>query len=174
MNCRRVPHPSQLPSIRLQVLRSFGAGVILATGFVHMFPDASAALGSACLGWPATFPWAAFIALMTSLAVLVSHSRWVLLKHRWLLEGSAMFDRSLLVYVLSSNYLADGLCERLTMPPLTQADLLVTDLSSALCFHCVGGWHPALLVPVVVVPAAAAAECHSQLFPCCSCSSALL
>lgn len=57
-----------------QVLRSFGAGVILATGFVHMFPDASAALGSACLGWPATFPWAAFIALMTSLAVLLLES----------------------------------------------------------------------------------------------------
>ena len=85
----------QLAAMGLQVLRSFGAGVILATGFVHMFPDASAALGSECLGWPASFPWAAFIALMTSLAVLVSPSRWTLLKHRWLLEGSAMFGCSL-------------------------------------------------------------------------------
>ena len=72
---RIATRPRQLASIGLQVLRSFGAGVILATGFVHMFPDASEALGSECLGWPASFPWAAFIALMTSLAVLVSPSR---------------------------------------------------------------------------------------------------
>ena len=73
---RSATHVRQFASMNLQVLRSFGAGVILATGFVHMFPDASEALGSECLGWPASFPWAAFIALMTSLAVLVSHARW--------------------------------------------------------------------------------------------------
>ena len=92
---RSAGYVEQLTAMGVQVLRSFGAGVILATGFVHMFPDASEALGSECLGWPASFPWAAFIALMTSLAVLVSPSRWTLLKYRWLLEGSAMFGHSL-------------------------------------------------------------------------------
>jgi hypothetical protein len=32
------------------LLKAFGAGVILATGFIHMFPDASDALGNSCLG----------------------------------------------------------------------------------------------------------------------------
>ena len=38
------------------VLKAFGAGVILATGVVHMYPAASSALASPCLGWP-EFPW---------------------------------------------------------------------------------------------------------------------
>lgn len=42
------------------VLKAFGAGVILATGIVHMYPAASSALSSPCLGWP-EFPWAGFI-----------------------------------------------------------------------------------------------------------------
>jgi hypothetical protein len=31
--------------------RAFSAGVVLATGFVHMFPEALEALGNPCLGW---------------------------------------------------------------------------------------------------------------------------
>ena len=38
------------------VLKAFGAGVILATGIVHMYPAANSALSSPCLGWP-EFPW---------------------------------------------------------------------------------------------------------------------
>ena len=38
------------------VLKAFGAGVILATGVIHMYPAASSALTSPCLGWP-EFPW---------------------------------------------------------------------------------------------------------------------
>ncbi len=32
------------------MLKAFGAGVILATGFIHMWPDANDAFSSACLG----------------------------------------------------------------------------------------------------------------------------
>lgn len=38
------------------VLKAFGAGVILATGIIHMYPAANSALSSPCLGWP-EFPW---------------------------------------------------------------------------------------------------------------------
>ena len=31
--------------------RAFAAGVVLATGFVHMFPGAMVSLTSPCLGW---------------------------------------------------------------------------------------------------------------------------
>jgi zinc transporter 1/2/3 len=53
--------------------KAFAAGVILATGFVHMLPDAQSTLGSPCLPskpW-AKFPWAGFIAMTAALCTLV-------------------------------------------------------------------------------------------------------
>ncbi|KAF8406888.1 hypothetical protein HHK36_006009 [Tetracentron sinense] len=53
--------------------KAFAAGVILATGFVHMLPDGSAALSDSCLPkipW-SKFPFSGFIAMMASLATLV-------------------------------------------------------------------------------------------------------
>ena len=35
--------------------RAFAAGVVLSTGFVHMFPGAQNALTSTCLGWGSAF-----------------------------------------------------------------------------------------------------------------------
>ncbi len=32
------------------ILKAFGAGVILATGFIHMFPDAASQFSNECLG----------------------------------------------------------------------------------------------------------------------------
>lgn len=32
--------------------RCFGGGVVVATGFIHVFPEGVALLGNACLGWP--------------------------------------------------------------------------------------------------------------------------
>nr|XP_043627256.1 zinc transporter 4, chloroplastic-like [Erigeron canadensis] len=53
--------------------KAFAAGVILATGFVHMLPDATEALTNPCL--PATlwarFPFSGFIAMMASLTTLL-------------------------------------------------------------------------------------------------------
>ncbi|KAF8393538.1 hypothetical protein HHK36_021782 [Tetracentron sinense] len=53
--------------------KAFAAGVILATGFVHMLPGGSSALSDPCL--PKTpwskFPFSGFIAMMASLATLV-------------------------------------------------------------------------------------------------------
>ncbi|XP_010262122.1 PREDICTED: zinc transporter 4, chloroplastic isoform X2 [Nelumbo nucifera] len=53
--------------------KAFAAGVILATGFVHMLPDGASALTDPCL--PETpwskFPFSGFIAMMASLLTLV-------------------------------------------------------------------------------------------------------
>ncbi|CAN6457095.1 unnamed protein product [Victoria cruziana] len=53
--------------------KAFAAGVILATGFVHMLPDAEDALTDPCL--PAVpwskFPFSSFVAMAASLATLV-------------------------------------------------------------------------------------------------------
>ena len=32
--------------------RCFGGGVVIATGFIHVFPEGVDLLGNACLGWP--------------------------------------------------------------------------------------------------------------------------
>ncbi|XP_057479415.1 zinc transporter 4, chloroplastic-like [Actinidia eriantha] len=53
--------------------KAFAAGVILATGFVHMLPDAMSALTNTCLP---TFPWldfpfSGFFAMMAALATLL-------------------------------------------------------------------------------------------------------
>ncbi|KAL2525620.1 zinc transporter 4 precursor [Abeliophyllum distichum] len=54
--------------------KAFAAGVILATGFVHMLPDATSALTNSCLPklpW-SKFPFSGFIAMMASLATLLA------------------------------------------------------------------------------------------------------
>ncbi|XP_058073967.1 zinc transporter 4, chloroplastic-like [Magnolia sinica] len=55
------------------VAKAFAAGVILATGFVHMLPDGAKALTNKCLPrWPwAKFPFAEFVAMLASLGTLV-------------------------------------------------------------------------------------------------------
>ncbi|CAI9773142.1 unnamed protein product [Fraxinus pennsylvanica] len=53
--------------------KAFAAGVILATGFVHMLPDATSALTNSCLPklpW-SKFPFSGFIAMIASLATLL-------------------------------------------------------------------------------------------------------
>lgn len=53
--------------------KAFAAGVILATGFVHMLPDATSALTDVCLPkypW-SEFPFSGFFAMMAALATLV-------------------------------------------------------------------------------------------------------
>ena len=52
------------------VLKAFGAGVILATGVIHMYPAASSALASPCLGWP-EFPWYDFFCCRVVVLVVV-------------------------------------------------------------------------------------------------------
>nr|XP_043607429.1 zinc transporter 4, chloroplastic [Erigeron canadensis]XP_043607430.1 zinc transporter 4, chloroplastic [Erigeron canadensis] len=54
--------------------KAFAAGVILATGFVHMLPDATSALSNPCLPevpW-SSFPFSGFIAMMAALATLLA------------------------------------------------------------------------------------------------------
>lgn len=54
--------------------KAFAAGVILATGFVHMLPDATSALTNKCLPkhpWM-NFPFSGFIAMMAALATLLA------------------------------------------------------------------------------------------------------
>lgn len=55
-------------------IKAFAAGVILATGFVHMLPDATSALSNPCLPktpW-SSFPFAGFIAMMAALTTLLA------------------------------------------------------------------------------------------------------
>ncbi|KAD4384866.1 hypothetical protein E3N88_25034 [Mikania micrantha] len=54
--------------------KAFAAGVILATGFVHMLPDATSALTNPCLPknpW-SKFPFSGFIAMMAALGTLLA------------------------------------------------------------------------------------------------------
>ncbi|XP_047307441.1 zinc transporter 4, chloroplastic-like [Impatiens glandulifera] len=56
------------------VAKAFAAGVILATGFVHMLPDGTSALTDSCLPeypW-SKFPFSGFIAMMAALATLLA------------------------------------------------------------------------------------------------------
>ncbi|KAL5698762.1 TPR repeat-containing protein zip4 [Ranunculus cassubicifolius] len=56
------------------VVKAFAAGVILATGFVHILPDATAALTNPCLPdspW-SKFPFSGFVAMMASLCTLLA------------------------------------------------------------------------------------------------------
>jgi solute carrier family 39 (zinc transporter), member 1/2/3 len=64
------------------VFKAFGAGVILATGLVHMFPGAIGFLASPCLGWP-SFSWAGTIATATIVCVmLIEHGLTALAERR--------------------------------------------------------------------------------------------
>jgi len=64
------------------VFKAFGAGVILATGLVHMFPGAIGFLASPCLGWP-SFSWAGAVATFTIIVVmLLEHFLTVLAERR--------------------------------------------------------------------------------------------
>ncbi|KAK9101302.1 hypothetical protein Scep_024732 [Stephania cephalantha] len=54
--------------------KAFAAGVILATGFVHMLPDASSALSDPCLPrrpW-SRFPFSGFVSMMAALMTLLA------------------------------------------------------------------------------------------------------
>lgn len=55
------------------VTKAFAAGVILATGFVHMLPDATSSLTDTCLPkfW-SSFPFSGFIAMMAALVTLLA------------------------------------------------------------------------------------------------------
>eukprot|EP00253_Pinus_taeda_P027052 PITA_27052 len=55
------------------IIKAFAAGVILATGFVHVLPDAFDSLTSECLStnpW-GNFPFAGFIAMMSAVCTLM-------------------------------------------------------------------------------------------------------
>lgn len=55
------------------VVKFFAAGVILATGFVHVFPDANESLENPCLvdkAW-GDFPMANFVAMLAAVAVMM-------------------------------------------------------------------------------------------------------
>lgn len=55
------------------VIKAFAAGVILATGFVHVLPDAYNSLSSSCLAenpW-AKFPFAGFVSMLAALLTLL-------------------------------------------------------------------------------------------------------
>ncbi len=55
------------------IAKAFAAGIILATGFVHMLPDAASALTNSCLPdspW-SKFPFFGFFAMVAALGTLV-------------------------------------------------------------------------------------------------------
>ncbi|XP_026427089.1 zinc transporter 5-like [Papaver somniferum] len=72
---RRIPalHPD---SNIFFVIKSFAAGVILATGFIHILPDAFGDLTSPCLKenpW-GNFPFTGFVAMMSAILTLMADS----------------------------------------------------------------------------------------------------
>ncbi|KAI3893928.1 hypothetical protein MKX03_020111 [Papaver bracteatum] len=69
---RRIPalHPD---SNIFFVIKSFAAGVILATGFIHILPDAFHDLTSPCLTW-GDFPFTGFVAMMSAILTLMADS----------------------------------------------------------------------------------------------------
>ncbi|KAM7500397.1 hypothetical protein LguiA_024811 [Lonicera macranthoides] len=55
------------------LIKAFAAGVILATGFIHVLPDAFESLTSACLGespW-GDFPFAGFVAMVAAIVTMM-------------------------------------------------------------------------------------------------------
>ena len=53
-------------------VKAFAAGVILATSFVHILPEAFEKLGSGCLDAPwSNFPFAGFVAMLAAVATLL-------------------------------------------------------------------------------------------------------
>eukprot|EP00698_Gefionella_okellyi_P021305 TRINITY_DN6874_c0_g1_i1.p1 TRINITY_DN6874_c0_g1~~TRINITY_DN6874_c0_g1_i1.p1 ORF type:complete len:537 (-),score=104.53 TRINITY_DN6874_c0_g1_i1:47-1657(-) len=65
----RVPR-LRIPAVVLKLGRAFGAGVILATAFVHMLPPAFAALTNECLSTAFTEDYTAYAGLFGMIAVL--------------------------------------------------------------------------------------------------------
>ncbi|KAF5477234.1 hypothetical protein F2P56_003896 [Juglans regia] len=71
----------KIPSLRPEndiffMIKAFAAGVILATGFIHILPDAFESLTSPCLNenpW-GNFPFAGFVAMMSAIATLIIDS----------------------------------------------------------------------------------------------------
>ncbi|KAL0306087.1 UNVERIFIED_CONTAM: Zinc transporter 1 [Sesamum radiatum] len=64
------------------MIKAFAAGVILATGFIHILPDAFRTLTSPCLGenpW-GKFPFAGFVAMMAAIGTDGGYSRHQLLQ----------------------------------------------------------------------------------------------
>ena len=58
------------------VIKAFAAGVILATGFIHVLPDAFESLTSPCLSenpW-ANFPFTGFVAMLSAIGTLMVDS----------------------------------------------------------------------------------------------------
>ncbi|MFS7948826.1 putative zinc/iron permease [Helianthus anomalus] len=58
------------------LVKFFAAGVILATGFVHVFPDANESLENPCLGDTAwgDFPLANFVAMLAAVLVMMGET----------------------------------------------------------------------------------------------------
>ena len=54
------------------MLKAFGAGVILATGFIHMWPDANSSFSNSCLGERPRHAWTALAFSKSSLTDLHS------------------------------------------------------------------------------------------------------
>lgn len=55
------------------LIKAFSAGVILATGFIHILPDAFEALANPCIGekpW-GVFPFSGFVAMMAAIGTLI-------------------------------------------------------------------------------------------------------
>lgn len=55
------------------MIKSFAAGVILATGFIHILPDAFGSLASPCLGeapWE-DFPFAGFVSMVSAIGTMM-------------------------------------------------------------------------------------------------------
>ncbi|CAI8594460.1 unnamed protein product [Vicia faba] len=55
------------------LIKAFAAGVVLATGFIHILPDAFEALSSPCIGekpWK-LFPFSSFVTMVTAIGTLI-------------------------------------------------------------------------------------------------------
>ncbi|KAK6934740.1 Zinc/iron permease [Dillenia turbinata] len=71
----------KIPALRPEndlffMIKAFAAGVILATGFIHILPDAFNSLTSPCLGqnpW-GNFPFSGFVAMMSAIGTLMIDS----------------------------------------------------------------------------------------------------
>ncbi|CBI34138.3 unnamed protein product, partial [Vitis vinifera] len=66
------------------VIKAFAAGVILATGFIHVLPDAFESLTSPCLSenpW-ANFPFTGFVAMLSAIGTLMVDMGSDLIRHR--------------------------------------------------------------------------------------------
>lgn len=76
--CLPILGKSKIPSLSPEknfffVIKAFAAGVILATGFIHVLPDAFESLNSPCLKenpW-GNFPFAGFVAMVAAIATLM-------------------------------------------------------------------------------------------------------